>query len=220
MKGVLTVGFLKFLKKDKKDLDLEEGLDVPPLPPNLDEKDFGSMQMDMPDINKYKTKNETSRQKFMPAGINEDLSPEFKGDFGKIPEAEPQIEEEPEPVQEPIFQSRKEMPDEDEYQNIQDVKPNRYYEKLERDSVREEKALLQHKGAKGTVYIKIERLRGILGNISVIKSNLKTANEMMAKMDYVSLDTNKEFEKYRNNLMDLQKKLIFVDKSLFKGERR
>ena len=47
-KGVLCLGFLKFLKRDKsKELDLElegmEDLDMPPMPPDFKEKEFDSM---------------------------------------------------------------------------------------------------------------------------------------------------------------------------------
>ena len=209
------MGFLKFLKKDKKELGLDEGLDAPPLPPNLSENEFDRISLDsaatMPD---FKSK-EPYQQRFPAETKTEEYLPSFKENLQSDAELEAGLEEAPEPV----LEAKRESFEDNAYKSSQ-ANANRSYNRFEREAVREEKNLLKHKLTKRIIYIRIEKLKEILGDISAIKGNLKTANEMMAKMDAVNLDTNREFERYKGNLIDLQKKFIFVDKSLFKGERK
>ncbi|MCH8004359.1 MAG: hypothetical protein IH934_07065 [Nanoarchaeota archaeon] len=115
-------------------------------------------------------------------------------------------------VQKPAEQEPKvEVPE------IPRLKPEiRPYERLERAAIREERAVLTHKEAEGPIYIKIDRFRGILTGTKTIKNNLKTASQSIVKLNEIDINRDKVFEKWHNVLMDLQKKLIFIDKILFK----
>ncbi len=69
-------------------------------------------------------------------------------------------------------------------------------------------------------YVKVEDFREMLGGIQVIKSNLKECDEIYERLNQIKNDEDKEFEKLRSQLEDLQRKLVYVDKVLFeeKGE--
>jgi hypothetical protein len=91
-----------------------------------------------------------------------------------------------------------------------------HYERFQRAAVREERDVLRHKEAEGPIYIRIERFRNILAGTREIRNNLKIAGQSVGKMDEIDADRDKVLEKWHNVMTDLQKKLIFVDQTLFK----
>ena len=93
------------------------------------------------------------------------------------------------------------------------IKP---YEMVEEAAVREQKGVLQHKEEKGPIFVRAERFRDILTGTNTIKNNLKIASQSIAKLNEIDASRDKVLEKWRNVMMDLQKKLIFIDKTLFK----
>lgn len=209
------MGFLKFLKKDKAKPDLGlDDFDVPPLPPNLDSGNFGK-ELQEPSINEPVSQpepempaEESYRETLKPKddlfGIEPELEQPEQFDFPKPKSFEPQTQE----------YQKQEKPQE-LYQD-----ESRYYERFERAAVKEERDLLKHRSAKKTVYIRMDKLRLVLGSVNAIKSDLKTANELILKMNDVGIETEKEFDRWKNSLLDLQKKLIFMDKTLFKGDKK
>ncbi|MCH8956504.1 hypothetical protein IIA28_14475, partial [candidate division KSB1 bacterium] len=92
----------------------------------------------------------------------------------------------------------------------------RPYERLERTAIRDERVVLKHKKVEETIYLRVDRFRDILTSTNTIKSNLKIASDSIVKLNEIDVNRDKVFEKWRNVLVDLQKKLIFVDKTLFK----
>ena len=46
------------------------------------------------------------------------------------------------------------------------------------------------------------------------------ADETVAKLSDIDLNREKVFEKWHSIMMDMQKKFIFVDKTLFKGDKK
>ena len=91
-----------------------------------------------------------------------------------------------------------------------------HYERFQRAAVREERDVLRHKEAEGPIYIRIERFRNILAGTREMRNNLKISGQSVGKMDEIDADRDKVLEKWHNVLTDLQKKLIFVDQTLFK----
>tara|TARA_B100000315_G_C14561255_1_gene580697 strand:+ start:532 stop:1320 length:789 start_codon:yes stop_codon:yes gene_type:complete len=96
---------------------------------------------------------------------------------------------------------------------IQEIKP---YESLKTADVREERSLSRHKEAEGPIFIRVNRFRDILTDINTIKNNLNISSQSTAKLNAIDANRDKVFKKWRNVMMDLQKKLIYVDKTLFK----
>ena len=239
------MGFLKFLKRDKKKgLDLEtENLDVPPAPPDFEEKPGELPELpEIPELPELPELEPISELQKKPEGIlgvpdilkefpstKEKPIPEFKAPKippARVPEPIPKEPIGPIPIETPkplfgIREPEKQKPIIKEDIPIHapklDIKPEiSPYEIFERAAVREEGDLLAHKEAKSPIFIRVDRFRNILTGISTIKSKLKMANESLIKLNEIDENRDKEFEKWRNVIVDLQKKLIFIDKTLFK----
>jgi|TARA_B100001971_G_C18036716_1_gene455434 hypothetical protein len=69
-------------------------------------------------------------------------------------------------------------------------------------------------------YVKVDEFQQMLGGIKVIKDDLNACGELAGKLNELKNLEDKEFEKYRAQLEDLQRRLIYVDKVLYeaKGE--
>jgi len=144
-------------------------------------------------------------------------SPKIEEDVRVLEEA-PKIP----PLGKPLFGMPKPMPfgvqkPKVDMSELPRLKPEiRPYERLEKAAVREERAVLRHEKAEGLIYIRVERFRYILTGTRTIKNNLKTASQSIVRLNEIDINKDKVFEKWHNVLMDLQKKLIFIDKTLFK----
>lgn len=227
------MGFLKFLKRDKrKDFAMEE-LDAPPLPPDMKGADFEGMP-DIPDIEgmpdlddqmpkdwpKDEFENPMGKEKFEIPRPMPDIPMESKlpepPKFGSLRPIK-DIPKESEPFAAPKFEFKprpQEMPD---YEEPIEPRPVRdYAQKAEKEAVREEKDLISHKDAAGKTYIRMDRFRSILMDINEIKGDIKNAASSIEKMQGIDRNKEAEFEKWKANMNDLQKKIIFVDKTLFK----
>ena len=66
------------------------------------------------------------------------------------------------------------------------------------------------------MYVRVDKFREILAGTRTIKNNLKIANQSIQKLNDIDANSDRVFEKWRNSMVDLQKKLIFIDKILFK----
>lgn len=193
------MGFLKFLKKKEKgilDLSMKNDLDMPPVPPPLKEKepmprfDLEDKDISFPEI----------RPEF-----KEDVKPEIKEEIPPF-----MREQLPKPEQTSITPPEIKIPVE---------KPITPYEREERRAVREEEKILRHRAEHlEPIYLRIDKFKIALNNISIIRNDLKKADNALIKLSEIKTEEDKEFEKWYNVVGDIQKKLIFVDKTIFKGE--
>ena len=216
------MGFLKFLKREKKH-DVNE-LDLPPEPPPLDgfedKQDF-----EFPEI---KDSGDFDMIKFDSAGDKADASgyehkmPENEDmpDFPKFPEMEEAPEASPEPEMSYIPSQRpsapamairqmppapqEEMPD-SEPQHMQRRRLFHHEKKLERPAIRE-------------VYVRVDRFKAALDSINMIRSSVRKSDEALMKLENIKNAKDRSFDRVKSSLEDLQKKLIFIDKTLFKGD--
>ncbi|MBL7055839.1 hypothetical protein ISS07_02920 [Candidatus Woesearchaeota archaeon] len=209
------------MKRDKSrssNLNLDD-LDIPPEPPKSDNaQNFQDISMpnieDFPDIGQSKELespipplNENKQDIQIPpidvsqSSIQEmpKISERIEPYFGE--KSKPEAEMRPDAV----------MPSSFEPKHTLDME-----ERFEKRSAREEKDVLLHKDASGPIFVKIDRFRNVLKNISTIRGSLKGANDMLVKMEEIDINSDKEFEKWKNTITDIQKKMIFVDKTLFK----
>ena len=250
---MLFLGFLKFLKRDKKkepDLGLEKmgDLDVPPTPPGLGEKDIG----DFPGLPELPEKPAPDMGETPISGVK---LPELGLPMEKplpsleFPEEKPVPRLELPPLPSPKKEEPMEIPKAQEFPELPGVEPRVQrprplfpvemsgvqkprivapkfppkikpgispYGRLEEAAVREERAVLRHEGAEGQVYIRIDRFKDILNGTKIIKNDLKTASQSIVKLNEMNVNNDKVFEKWHSVMTDLQKKLIFMDKTLFK----
>ena len=222
------MGFLKFLKRDKsKDLDMDFGnFDVPPMPPEppgMEENGFESLPElpELPDFDEpvpgmEEKKTPVSQIKIpplqQPAYLQEPVfrpSKRFKQMESMETDFEMQRPEEPMP------QMKEDIPEmEPEHRRASP------YERFSGAAVREERSVLEHKDAKGPIFMRVDKFRNVLRNISEIRGSLKVSNEILSKLNEIDANAEKDFEKWKNVMTDLQKKLVFVDKTLFKGDKK
>ena len=69
-----------------------------------------------------------------------------------------------------------------------------------------------------TIYVKVDKFKAALGCINIVRSDLRKSEEALAKLENIKQSKDKSFDIAKSYLDDLQKKIIFIDKTLFKGE--
>ena len=231
------MGFLKFLKRDKKqeqNLDFNN-LDVPPMPPNASKtsnvkvkgEEFPDLP-ELPELDKLPELDEPT------PGYQEKSFPELE--MPSMPPLEPPSQvkrlkdvetQKPIEMPKPLFDMKKperfmppkkeEMPKHSPIlkQDIDEPMPE-FGKKFERAVIREEKNVLIHKDAKGPIYVRVDRFREILKSISTIKNDLKEGDAALVRMNEIDVNSDKRFEKWKNAMGDMQKKFIFIDNAIFK----
>jgi hypothetical protein len=189
------VGFLKFLKRDKKkefDLDLDK-LDVPPVMPGMDGKNIQFPDLpELPEMPEFEEK------------------PPIKDDFPveKLKSDIPTIPIKKEEARLDTVKAR--------FKPLPEVKPIR--EARQKPAENRIKAVEKpvHHEAHQPVYVRVDKFKDVLRNVTTIKNQVKISNDVLAKLNEIDANREKEFGNWRSSLLDLQKKLIFIDKTLFK----
>ena len=220
------MGFFKFLNKKKEDKGLDD-LDLPPAPPSegLDDKipDFP----EFPEINAPIDDKEFNKGfKFdfgekegpnlsqMPSIPNKE---ENLPDFPKFPDAEEDQQVQQARIEKsasdyiPEFKPAIQMPAEEPQQEEQvhpiSLKPARRLFRQERQMTHPKE-----------IYIRVDKFKATIDNIGVIRSSLRNSDEALMKLENIKNAKDRSFDKFKSSLDDLQKKLIFIDKTLFEGE--
>lgn len=225
------MGFLKFLKREKKE-DFDE-LDLPPAPPPLE--GFEENLPELPEIPDFESEKISVKEEDFPKfdfPEKEEL-PEL-GKEAPMPEFPefPEMEEKPMQI-EPVSAPQIEMPEpapqvpepietmqpEEEAQPEQPAfTPAPAYPKVGRRLFSHEKIPLREMPTGKTIYVRVDRFKATLGSISMVRSDLRKSEEALTKLENIKSAKDRSFDKVRGSLDDLQKKLIFVDKTLFKGD--
>jgi len=65
------------------------------------------------------------------------------------------------------------------------------------------------------IFVDINLFRDTMDEINLTKSILKENDDTLARVSEFRQSQEKEFKKWQDSLLDIQKKLIFVDKGLF-----
>lgn len=231
------MGFLKFLKRGKKENSLGD-IDLPPSPPTLE--GFDESIPDFPDFGEGKISVDDTFQKFDFPEIEEDFHDVGKEgvmqDFPVFPkpakspiipisplrapqampgptglglETKPVVSMpsmpqplQPEPLTATLPAEKGDFPDK-----------RQTAKNLEHDK----KVLRQSLNVK-EVYVRIDKFKSALGSINIIRNDLKSSEETLVKLENIKNAKDRSVDKLKSFMDDLQKKLIFVDKTLFKGE--
>jgi hypothetical protein len=229
--GVI-LGFLKFLKRDKsKDLNLDmngmDDLDVPPAPPSSS-KDYGNFpklpelpdmpkEDEFPELPELKISDKPKFEKF-PMKSSQEIRANMQnippGDT--FPKANPTRPLFPKPMQSVNPQiSPKPLFPKSRQEHVLHANRSPYHH-MENVAVRESRELLSHKNSKGPIFIRVERFRNIISNQSSIKNGLKQSEESISRLNQIDENRDKVFAKWQGIMTDLQKKFIFIDKTIFK----
>ena len=225
------MGFLKFLKREKKE-SLDD-LDLPPAPPPLDgdQTDFGAYGSeenlpDLPEMPDFPEEKISAPEEFPKFEFprEDDKMPEFPTfpemeekptqihTFSSPPMSEPApmptMPSAPQPMQEPEQGAREEPR----------FMPLDAYPKMERRLFSQEKRILRERPTAKTIYVRVDRFKATLGSINMVRSDLRKSEEALTKLESIKNSKDISLDKFKASLDDLQKKLIFVDKTLFKGD--
>lgn len=220
------MGFLRFLKRGKKDDALDE-MDLPPTPPPLE--GFDENLPELPDFPAFGDKDTIGREEFATIDFPEkdEMAQDSgrEGSFADIP-AYPETEKNqvmpappisPPKIVEPAAIAfpplSQQAAQEEAIQPPQDV-----YPKIERKLFSHEKRALTETPSGKALYIRVDRFKATLGSISTVRGDLRKSEEALMKLESIKITKDKSFDKVKFLLDDLQRKLIFVDKTLFKGE--
>ena len=68
------------------------------------------------------------------------------------------------------------------------------------------------------VYVRIDSFKAVLDNINMIRSSARKSDESVIRLEGIKNSKDRAFDRVKSSLADLQKKLIFIDKTLFKGD--
>ena len=70
------------------------------------------------------------------------------------------------------------------------------------------------------IYVRVDKFKTTLGSINTVRRDLKKSEDGLTKLEAIKHSKDKSFEMLNSSLLDLQKKIIFIDKTLFKGEKK
>ena len=190
------MGFLRFLSK-KQDKKVEDELDIPPPPPSN-----------------------------MGLGIDSDLNAPFPGDELSSGLSFPKEGAKP--------QTDKDLPSMDDFDfdiPASISEPARAMPTMEMPrpmppqtrpiSSPQMPSMAPSSGAPETqgkaLYIEVDQFRKMMQDLSDIRSDLRKTEQVMGHMISTEVNRDKDYARYRGLLNDTQRKLVFIDKTLFKG---
>ena len=80
-----------------------------------------------------------------------------------------------------------------------------------KEQVEEREGLILRK----PIFISLESFKDIIDEVSLTSNILKENEDILTRINEFKEDEDKQFNKWESQLKDMQKKLIYVDKSLF-----
>lgn len=93
-----------------------------------------------------------------------------------------------------------------------------YIEKMEARAVNEGKEIVEERediSLKKPIFVPIDLFRNISDEISSTQNIVKENGDTIARIEDFKEDEDKEYNKWEIQIKDIQKKLIYVDKTLF-----
>ena len=201
------MAFMDIFKKKKA---AEEDLDLPPMPPEGfgNSQDFGSEmpspppledELDLPLLDDemkppvpIKSGIEISKQEGLPPLPS--LSDE---ELGLPPLEEPQMPAAPAPMEKKYYLQKKAMP------------------QMQKQSIRPKS---RERPISQPIFLRVEKFRDILQGISNAKNSFKDTETGMELLTATEDKISRELGRWRSALEDAEKKLMFIDKILFKNE--
>ncbi|MDP3766107.1 MAG: hypothetical protein Q8R04_06360 [Nanoarchaeota archaeon] len=221
------MGFLKFLKREKKE-DALEDLDLPPSLPPLEGFEENVPELpDFPDLpeEKFSGTEETPEFEFPEKEEKMGIGKESTmPDFPAFPEPEEKPLSSTSPLRPTRIPERmpsisQPMPEpEQTAQEEAKFTPPDAYPRMERRLFAQEKRILMERPNLKTIYVRVDKFKATLGSINLVRSDLRKSEEALNRLENIKNAKDKSFEKVKSLLDDLQRKFIFVDKTLFKGE--
>ena len=179
----------------KKKKAAEEDLDLPPMPP--DGFDNSQMAEEMPS----------------PPPLDDDL------DLPPLDDAEMNP---PTPIRDDIETSQEllELPslseDELELPPLEEPQPMQM-PKRQAMQQRQEMPKIQERYLNQPIFLRVEKFKDVIHDINNVKAAFKDAESGIELVAGTEEKISKELQRWRNSLDDMEKKLMFIDKVLFKS---
>ncbi len=218
------MGFLKFLKREKKQ-DFDE-LDMPPEPPPIDgfegqqpgsDKDFGDFDKDLNfDFPELDENAEVPEMKFN-LDEPEEKMPVQEGNYPDFPQIGSKPMADIPPITAPLMAEQPELQPFEVLEEPAAEEQHLSSPKMSGGLFRH-RPVMRERPAGKTIYVKVDSFKAMLGTINMARNSLKASEDALAKLENIKMSKDKSFDKVKISLEDLQKKLIFIDKTLFKGE--
>jgi hypothetical protein len=147
------------------------------------------------------------KKPMLPIKMNKPSKPEFpviqKEDI--IPDKIPPLENIPEP---PVFRAEKER-SKKEFSELMRERP------MMKTFLRPEPEKPKTREQRGPLFVKTDNFRKIIEDIEEIKIKFKSEEETFVKFIGLKEKQDKKFEEFRDQLEDVQRKLLFIDRSVF-----
>ena len=70
----------------------------------------------------------------------------------------------------------------------------------------------------GAIYMEVDKYRDVLDGINSIKESIKAADDALQRLNELKNSREKELGRWHAKIEDIQRKLYFIDKSLFEGK--
>ena len=67
------------------------------------------------------------------------------------------------------------------------------------------------------MYVKTETVRAVLDSIEQVKAKFKEEDDIIFRIKDVKNAQDQKYEDFRQSLEDMQRKLLFIDRSLFEA---
>ncbi len=74
------------------------------------------------------------------------------------------------------------------------------------------------KREKGPLFIKVDDYRIVLENINLVRNKLSESDYVVEALNELRNKVNDEFERWREDLEEMQRKVVYMDKALFEGK--
>ena len=72
--------------------------------------------------------------------------------------------------------------------------------------------------AEGPTFVNVSEYKQAIHNINIIKAKMREADNALNSLNKIKNEKDKYFEQFRSKLEDLQRKSLYIDKSLFGGK--
>jgi len=71
--------------------------------------------------------------------------------------------------------------------------------------------------SRGPIFIKVDDYRNILENVNVIRNKINESDYIIEALNDLKTKIDSEFEKWREEFEEMQRKVMYMDKALFEG---
>ncbi len=82
----------------------------------------------------------------------------------------------------------------------------------------EEPAAPQRKEMRGPLYIRSDRFKAVLDDIEQIRAKFKEEDDFFMRISDIKSAQDQKFEGFKKSLEDVQRKLLFIDRTLFEAK--